>query len=352
MDLSDSLGGMGFVPQPNLPLLFSTLPTSIQNALKTKKDSGLTSSLFSDLDITSSAEIVGSFPDKSIMINGVVVKSAPSLSMTEASTSCEVSIPQVGASQNYPYQSNISQVGSSQVGSSQVGSDQSTINDFGISQIGFSQIDSTPDTSTKVDFSQVNLTKVSFSNSITTLQFFNIHNTFSTSIYDINNTSLTLWNTSLQSIRPLNLTIEITDLPAGQLAEANITGFDPTGRPNSGTLYLDTDANGLGWFIDTTPWDNTEYSQTLTTTAYRATADSLAYGHYDLLTTLLHETAHLQSFIAGYSNFDNHIQTINGSKTFVGDGFSAILTPDVSHLSFQVYTYDLMNTLFNETSYL
>jgi hypothetical protein len=90
-----------------------------------------------------------------------------------------------------------------------------------------------------------------------------------------------------------------------------------------------------------TPWDNTEYSQTLTDTAYRATRDSLAYNHYDLLTTLLHETAHLQGIISGYSNYDLYIQTINGSKTFVGESFSAILTPDGSHLSTQIYTLNL-----------
>jgi hypothetical protein len=133
----------------------------------------------------------------------------------------------------------------------------------------------------------------------------------------------------LQGTTPFNLNIEIKDLPTGQLAEANITGYDPTGRPNAGTLYLDTDANCLGWYIDPTPWDNSEYSQTLTddtayratayratayratayratayrATAYRATAYRAAYGHYDLLTTLLHETGHLQGFIAGYSTW-------------------------------------------------
>jgi hypothetical protein len=81
-----------------------------------------------------------------------------------------------------------------------------------------------------------------------------------------------------------------------------------------------------GGTIDTTPWDNTEYSQTLTDTAYRATSDSAAYNHYDLLTTILHETAHLQGIISGYSNYDRHIQTISDSKTFVGDSFSAVLT--------------------------
>jgi hypothetical protein len=30
-------------------------------------------------------------------------------------------------------------------------------------------------------------------------------------------------------------------------------------RPTSGTLTLDLDGNGLGWFIDPTSWDNSEF---------------------------------------------------------------------------------------------
>ena len=43
---------------------------------------------------------------------------------------------------------------------------------------------------------------------------------------------------------------------------------------------LKMEVNGLGWFIDITPWENSEFSTSLTDTAYRATADSAAYGHY------------------------------------------------------------------------
>ncbi len=172
----------------------------------------------------------------------------------------------------------------------------------------------------QVNSTQINSTEISLPSSIALQQFLSSHN------FSLQNTSVPTWVEFLQGSSPFNLNIEIADLPTGQLAEATITSFDPTGQPNSGTLYLDTDANGLGWFIDPTPWDNTEFSTTLSATAYRATADSLAYGHYDRLTTILHETSHLQGFIFGYSNYDRHIQTQNGSKTFVGDGFSAILT--------------------------
>ncbi|MBD2241881.1 hypothetical protein H6G35_35755 [Aulosira sp. FACHB-113] len=49
--------------------------------------------------------------------------------------------------------------------------------------------------------------------------------------------------------------------------------YDSLGRPNGGTILIDDDANGVGWFIDPTPNDNSEFSQTLTDTAYRATGD-------------------------------------------------------------------------------
>ncbi|MEL6580873.1 MAG: hypothetical protein AAFQ14_14075 [Cyanobacteria bacterium J06621_12] len=49
-------------------------------------------------------------------------------------------------------------------------------------------------------------------------------------------------------------------MPSGQLAEATITGFDSLGVPNAGTIAIDHDANGVGWFIDSTPLDNSEFT--------------------------------------------------------------------------------------------
>ncbi len=53
---------------------------------------------------------------------------------------------------------------------------------------------------------------------------------------------------------------QITDLPQGQLAEANIAGFDSSEKPNAGTILIDHDANGVGCFIDETPLDNSSSS--------------------------------------------------------------------------------------------
>ncbi|MEH2248103.1 hypothetical protein [Nostoc sp.] len=48
--------------------------------------------------------------------------------------------------------------------------------------------------------------------------------------------------------------------------------------------------------------------------------------------------------MTGYSEFDHHIQTVNGSKVFISDNFSATLTNDGSHLDSKLYPFDLMNT--------
>jgi hypothetical protein len=39
---------------------------------------------------------------------------------------------------------------------------------------------------------------------------------------------------------------------------------------------------------DSTPWDNAEFGTLNAETFFRATFGSAAYGHYDLLTTILH----------------------------------------------------------------
>jgi hypothetical protein len=183
--------------------------------------------------------------------------------MTEIGTS-QISILQIG-----PSQTGLTQNSSSEISPTQIDLFQKNLANGRITQINPAQISS----SQFISPLNVNFGEISLPSSITLQQLLSSHS------FSLQNTTVPTWLEFLQGTTPFNLNIEIADLPSGQLAEANITGFDPTGRPNSGTLYLDTDANGLGWYIDPTPWDNSEYSQTLTDTAYRATPDSLAYGH-------------------------------------------------------------------------
>jgi DNA/RNA endonuclease G (NUC1) len=220
-------------------------------------------------------------------------------------------------------------------------------------QISPTQIDSTQVSSTQIDVSQINpaqfsttqidSAKVSLPSSVTLEQFLSIHNSFPASVYTLNNSAFTLWNTLLSPTTPFNINLQLVDLPTGQLAEAVVTKFDDSGRPNGGTLLIDHNANDIGWYIDPTPLDHSEFTTTLTDTAFRATPSSPAAGRYDLLTTILHEMGHLSGFISGYSAFDNHIQTLNGSRSFIRDNISATLTPDGSHLDPKLYPYDLMN---------
>ncbi|WP_319420865.1 hypothetical protein [Pleurocapsa sp. FMAR1] len=76
----------------------------------------------------------------------------------------------------------------------------------------------------------------------------------------LNNSATNIWSNLIQSETELDIDFQIIDLPKGQLAEATITDFDDSAKPNAGTILIDRDANGSGWFIDETPLDNSEFT--------------------------------------------------------------------------------------------
>src|SRR5262249_38451327 len=69
---------------------------------------------------------------------------------------------------------------------------------------------------------------------------------------------------------------QVVDLPGSQL-----------GFTSAGTIYLDRNAAGYGWFVDATPADDSEFP---------ATPSSPAYGRVDLLTVIVHEIGHALGF--------------------------------------------------------
>jgi hypothetical protein len=245
----------------------------------------------------------------------------------------QISIPDNGTIQPCFYQGSTKEIGSTQISSPQISE----------TQIGSTQVDIPQDSTFEVNivaptFSFSNYhspSEVSLTGSVLFQQLFSgnfpDHNLPPTSTNTHNSNLLTFWNFLINPENPFNLTFQITDLPTGQLAEAQITKFDSFGRPNGGTLLIDHDANGVGWFIDPTPWENSEFAQTLADTAFRATTGD-AVGKYDLLTTILHETGHLLGIINGNPGFDSNVKTLNGKKVFVGKDFTANLSPDGSHL--------------------
>lgn len=72
----------------------------------------------------------------------------------------------------------------------------------------------------------------------------------------------------------------IADLPAAYL-----------GSETSATIFVDANAAGYGWYVDTTPYEDTEFGVSMSPTELSAT-DPLAASHMDLLTVLMHEIGH------------------------------------------------------------
>jgi hypothetical protein len=259
---------------------------------------------------------------------------------TVEATSDKTGIGQISSTEIGSIQTNLVQTSFTQIGTTKIDSLQ-----IGLGQILPAEINSTQAGNTYYCLKNLNPVtfKVSDSTSVESKNFSILNSWLFGHNPNPQNTTVPTWTEFLQSPTPFNLKIEIQDLPTGQLASGTITGYDTNGRPNSGTLTLDTDGNSLGWFIDTTPDDNSEFDQNLFSTAYRATTGAAA-GKYDLLTTVLHELGHLQGIISGNTAFDTSVQTIKGIPTFIDGGITATLTPDGSHLDPNLYPYDLMNT--------
>ncbi len=195
---------------------------------------------------------------------------------------------------------------------------------------------------TQIQPTEIQPTEISFASSIPPEQFFSVHNSTPQIINVLNNSATNIWSDLLQSQTQLDIDFQIKDLPTGQLAEATITGFDDSGVPKAGTILIDSDANGVGWFIDETPLDNSEFNAQNTDNFLLASAESEANDKYDLLTTVLHELSHLYGFIDGYKGFEDSLETENGTTEFIGDDFDATL--DGEHLDKSAHPYDLLNT--------
>ncbi|MGL5795334.1 MAG: hypothetical protein ACRC06_13220, partial [Waterburya sp.] len=72
--------------------------------------------------------------------------------------------------------------------------------------------------------------------------------------------------------------VSLVDLPGKALGETK-----------DGIIYIDKTAADLGWFVDETPGENSEFADNSLATDL----DSPAYGKFDLLTVLMHEMGHV-----------------------------------------------------------
>jgi hypothetical protein len=82
-----------------------------------------------------------------------------------------------------------------------------------------------------------------------------------------------------------NVSVAVGDLGPGLLGET-------TGN----SILIDRSAAGWGWFVDSSPQDNSEFSITLSGGALAANASSPAAGKIDLLSTVLHELGNAMGF--------------------------------------------------------
>jgi hypothetical protein len=80
-----------------------------------------------------------------------------------------------------------------------------------------------------------------------------------------------------------SLAFVIADLPGNVLAAEG----------SNGTVLVDVNAAGYGWFVDSTPASDREFARVLGRSERRAIGGSPAYGYVDLLTVISHEMGHL-----------------------------------------------------------
>lgn len=75
-----------------------------------------------------------------------------------------------------------------------------------------------------------------------------------------------------------------------QLVE--LTG-DTLALKSGQVIMIDPDATGQGWFIDSSPWNDVEFSNSVSKSELRADASDPAFGKVDLLTVISHEMGHI-----------------------------------------------------------
>ncbi len=153
-----------------------------------------------------------------------------------------------------------------------------------------------------------------------------------------------LWQNALgTSTEPFNVSVTVAPLPADELGETIVTSWDALGRPTAGIIVLSPDADGSGWYLDANPGQDNAFAQSPSATAAEAVPGTDAYGHFDLLTTVLHELGHVEGFMPANPGFERYVQTINGSQIFDSPKVTASLVDADQELDPGAYPGDVLS---------
>ncbi|HEU4386686.1 MAG TPA: hypothetical protein VFV34_02735, partial [Blastocatellia bacterium] len=101
--------------------------------------------------------------------------------------------------------------------------------------------------------------------------------------------------TPLDEARLLSLTFELTDLPGAQIAAID-----------SSVVRVDETAAGYGWFVDSTPLEDSEFDVLVPNKELQTTELSPASGKMDLLTALMRQLG--QVYLQGQSRISNSLR--------------------------------------------
>jgi hypothetical protein len=87
---------------------------------------------------------------------------------------------------------------------------------------------------------------------------------------------------------------QLAVLQAVQFQVTNLGGPGYLGLANPNLIRIDDDAAGYGWFVDSTPFEDSEFS--LASGAQLVAVGGPAAGRIDLLTAVMHELGHVLGF--------------------------------------------------------
>ena len=92
--------------------------------------------------------------------------------------------------------------------------------------------------------------------------------------------------------------LEAMSFGVADMAGLHLGSFAPT------QITLDADAAGRGWYLDGTPLDDAEFGTVFSATWMQTSPTGAPAGHYDLLTTIMHEMGHALGLGDSYASGD------------------------------------------------